>query len=98
LATQAPPALQLLVIDATWRKSRKMLALNPLLAALPRLALPPQALNRYAALRKAQRPGQLSTLEATALALGLLETMPERYSPLLAAFESFVAAQALWCD
>lgn len=101
-------AVQLVVLDGTWRKSRRMLALNPLLAGLPRLALAPQTLNRYAALRKAPRPGQLSTLEATALALDQLEGTagpdgaegaegaPGRYTPLLDALDRFVAAQTAW--
>lgn len=66
---------QLVVLDATWRKSRKMLHLNPLLATLPRLALQPTALSAYAGLRKAHRSDQLSTLEATCLALAQLETV-----------------------
>lgn len=68
-----PQALRLVVLDATWRKSRKMLYLNPLLHALPRLALQPEAPPRYAVLRKAQATGQLSTLEATAQALVALD-------------------------
>ena len=86
----------LVVIDATWRKSRKMLALNPLLQALPRLALtaldatPP---SRYAVLRRAHQPQQLSTLEASVFALQQREPVPERFAPLLAAMEGFVADQ-----
>lgn len=67
------PIRQLVVLDATWRKSRKMLHLNPLLRTLPRLALQPTALSAYAGLRKAHRSDQLSTLEATCLALAQLE-------------------------
>ena len=90
------PPTCLVVIDATWRKSRRMLALNPLLQTLPRLAL--AALDstkpsRYAALRRAQQPQQLSTLEASVLALQQLAPAPERFAPLLAAMEGFVAAQ-----
>ncbi len=90
-----PPAC-LVVIDATWRKSRKMLALNPLLQTLPRLALTAldsTAPSRYAPLRRAHRPQQLSTLEASVLALQQLEPAPERFAPLLGAMEGFVAAQ-----
>jgi DTW domain-containing protein len=86
--------LCLVVLDATWRKSRKLLHCNPLLRPLPRLSLqaPPPSL--YAPLRKAQQPQhQRSTLEATALALQQLEGDVARYQPLLAAFEGFVAAQ-----
>jgi len=98
-ASEATPAalarLQLVVVDATWRKSLKILHTHPALRALPRLALagplPPSA---YVPLRRARRPGQLSTLEATALALGRLEAAPARYAGLLAAFVAFVAREA----
>lgn len=85
---------QLVVIDATWRKSLKMLRSNPLLHALPRwvLAVPPPG--RYGALRKARLATQLSTLEATCAALAALEGAPGRYAPLLDAFDRFVAVGA----
>ena len=86
----------LVVIDATWRKSRKMLALNPLLQTLPRLALTAPdsgAPSSYAALRPAHQPKQRSTLEASVLALQQMEPAPERFAPLLAAMEGFVAEQ-----
>jgi len=89
----APSGLRLVVLDGTWRKSRKMLYLNPLLQALPRLALrtvPPSAYR----IRKAHAPHQLSTLEATVHALAELENNPDRYRPLLAAFDGFVQQQA----
>jgi DTW domain-containing protein YfiP len=92
-ALAAPAGLRLVVLDGTWRKSRKMLYLNPLLRALPRLALravPPSAYR----IRKAHAPHQLSTLEATAHALAELENNPARYQPLLAAFDGFVQQQA----
>jgi DTW domain-containing protein YfiP len=87
-----PAQLRLIVLDGTWRKSRKMLYLNPLLRALPRLSLSdtPAA---YHQLRKAQRPDQLSTLEATCAALAQLENNVERFAPLLTAFDGFVAQQ-----
>jgi DTW domain-containing protein YfiP len=87
-----PSALRLVVLDGTWRKSLKMLHLNPPLAALPRLALPAQGPSRYL-IRKAHRPDQLSTLEAACLALARLEQQARRYEPLLTAFDAFVSAQ-----
>ena len=86
------PHLRLVVLDATWRKSRKMLHSNPLLAQLPRLSLQAPPPSRYS-IRKAQQPHQRSTLEATVLALQHLEGDEMRYQPLLQAFEGFVAAQ-----
>jgi DTW domain-containing protein YfiP len=87
-----PSALRLVVLDGTWRKSLKMLHLNPVLATLPRLVLPAQGPSRYL-IRKARRPDQLSTLEATCVALAGLEQQAPRYEPLLTAFDEFVAAQ-----
>ena len=87
-----PSRLRLIVIDGTWRKSRKMLHLNPLLQQLPRVSLTEVPLSRYV-IRKAHRPDQLSTLEATCLALAQLEGNEERFDPLLNAFDGFVAQQ-----
>lgn len=94
-ALPTDPALtRLIVLDGTWRKSRKMLHLNPLLQRLPRLALHEPPPSHYL-IRKAQRPDQRATLEATCLALQQLEAAPaERYAPLMAAFDAFVVSQA----
>jgi DTW domain-containing protein YfiP len=89
--------LRLVALDATWRKSRKMLALNPALQALPRLTLHAPPPSRYL-VRKAHRAGQLSTLEAVCHALAQLENDRDRYLPLLAAFDGFVAEQLDWRD
>jgi DTW domain-containing protein YfiP len=84
--------LVLVVLDATWRKSRKMLYLNPALQAMPRLPLRGTPPSHYL-IRKAHKPDQLSTLEATAYALAQLEGDEHRYDPLIAAFDKFVAQQ-----
>jgi DTW domain-containing protein YfiP len=88
-----PAALRLVVLDGTWRKSRKMLHLNPLLQGLPRLALQGMPASHYR-IRKAHAPDQLSTLEAAAYALMRLDGGEARFAPLLAAFDGFVAQQA----
>jgi DTW domain-containing protein YfiP len=85
----------LVVIDATWRKSLRMLASNPVLQSLPRLALQDTPAPRYS-IRRARQAHQLSTLEACCQALGELEGQPARYAALLAAFDGFVAEQARW--
>jgi DTW domain-containing protein len=87
-----PARTRLIVLDGTWRKSRKMLHLNPLLQRLPRLALHDAPASQYA-IRKAHRPQQLSTLEAACHALAQLEHDDARYLPLLQAFDGFVAQQ-----
>jgi DTW domain-containing protein YfiP len=91
LATQ-PERLRLVVLDATWRKSRKMLYLNSALRGLPRLALRDVPASAYR-IRKAHAPHQLSTLEAAALALAQLEGDAGQYRPLLQAFDGFVQQQ-----
>ena len=93
ISAQPPPeGLRLIVLDGTWRKSRKLLHQNPWLAALPRLSLDAAEPARYGALRRAQRPGQLSTLEASLLALEQLEG--PHFEPLWLAFERFVALRS----
>ena len=91
-----PDALRLVVLDGTWRKSRKMLYLNPALQRMPRFALrdlPISAERRYS-IRKAHKADQLSTLEATCLALTQIEGDQTKFEPLLAAFDGFVAQQS----
>ncbi|USX28652.1 DTW domain-containing protein [Oxalobacteraceae bacterium OTU3CINTB1] len=88
-----PQRLRLVVLDGTWRKSRKMLYVNPPLQALPRLPLRDTPPSHYL-IRKAHLPDQLSTLEATAYALAQLENDPRKFTPLIDAFDGFVAQQA----
>ncbi len=91
-APHAP--VRLVVIDATWRKSLRLLLEHPPLAALPRLALPTPPPTHYRAIRAARRPDQVSTLEATVQALALIEGPAFDGAPLLAAFGRFVDAVA----
>ena len=88
-----PERLRIVVLDATWRKSRKMLHLNPALAALPRLALSDMPASSYR-IRKAHAPDQLSSLEAGAYALGQVTGDMALVAPLFEAFDGFVQQQA----
>jgi DTW domain-containing protein len=101
LGLPAPPPLdsvmlddlarvRLVILDGTWRKSRKMLYQNRLLQALPRLALSDVPDSRYT-IRKAHAPHQLSTLEAACCALGQLHEDDAAFLPVLKAFDEFVA-------
>lgn len=84
--------IRLWVIDATWRKSRKMLYLSLELQSMPRLGLidcPPSIYK----IRKAHSENQLSTLEASCYALRQLEQNTVDYEPVLNAFAAFVAEQ-----
>lgn len=87
-----PAQLRLVVLDGTWRKSRKMLYQNPLLQQLPRLPLRDMPASHYL-IRKAHAPDQLSTLEASCYALMQLEQDVPRFVPLITAFDGFVAQQ-----
>ena len=90
-SAEASLPLLLVVPDGTWRKVRKLLHLNPLLAQLPRVTLPQGAVSRYR-LRKAPGPGALSTLEAIVQALEILEA-PTSFAPLLRPFEALIEGQ-----
>lgn len=90
--TLAPGQVRLVVLDATWRKSRKMLYLNQALQALPRMPLRGTPPSHYL-IRKAHAPDQLSTLEAVCYALARLEGDDHRYDGVIAAFDGFVAQQ-----
>lgn len=85
-----PAALRLVVLDGTWRKSRKMLYQNPLLQSVPRLSLRDTPPSHYL-VRKAHAPDQLSTLEASCYALMQLEPDPQRLLPLIGAFDGLMA-------
>lgn len=86
--------VRLVVLDATWRKSLRMLLEHRALAELPRLSLDTPAPTRYRAIRAARQPHQVSTLEATVHALALLEGPSFKGAPLLDAFGRFVTGLA----
>ncbi|ASR44701.1 DTW domain-containing protein [Xanthomonas citri pv. mangiferaeindicae] len=81
----------LVVPDGTWRTARRLLRLNPELAALPRLALAPDRLSRYR-VRRAREPHALATVEAIAAALDVLEP-GGGFEALLAPFDAMVDRQ-----
>lgn len=88
--------VRLVLLDGTWRKSRKMLHLNPVLAALPRLSLRQMPPSHYR-IRKAHAPDQLSSFEAGAYALAALDpgvAAEQALARLLDAFDGFVDQQA----
>lgn len=101
LGISAPPLLdatwmndlkniRLIIIDGTWRKSRKILCKNPYLQTLPRLILNDLPAGQYT-IRKARKPHQLSTLEATTAALTQLEGGTAKFAPLEQSFLAFNA-------
>jgi DTW domain-containing protein YfiP len=72
LAPPAPPPAQLVVLDATWSQARRMFRKLAGLRGLPLLRLP-DAPVPTARLRESPAPGRVSTIEAIASALRLLE-------------------------
>jgi DTW domain-containing protein YfiP len=104
LGIAAPPVLdimwlsdlnniRLIIIDGTWRKSRKILCKNPYLQTLPRLVLDDLPAGQYT-IRKARKPHQLSTMKATSAALTQMEGNSAKYEPLNSAFLTFNAMLA----
>jgi tRNA-uridine aminocarboxypropyltransferase len=82
-------SVRLLILDGTWRKARKLLHLNPWLEQLPRLTLQQPRPSRYH-IRKAEREGQLSTLEAACAAIEQLEQHNLNSQPILNAFDQYL--------
>ncbi|WP_437930622.1 tRNA-uridine aminocarboxypropyltransferase [Sorangium sp. So ce291] len=87
-----PPVRSLIVVDGTWWQARKMLALNPRLAAVRRIGVTPRAPGNYR-IRREPRPECLATVEAVASALAALEEEPARFDAMLRAFEFMVDRQ-----
>lgn len=78
------PSCNLIYIDATWRKARKIWHLNPWLWDIPCYRLTEAPVGQYR-IRKNHAPGQLSTLEAIAYSLeNVINTQD-----LLTLFEQF---------
>jgi len=67
-----PPPAQLVVLDATWAQARRMYRKLDALRGLPVVHLPVAAMPA-ARLREAPAPGRVSTIEAIARALRLVE-------------------------
>lgn len=86
------PIQHLVFLDATWRKSKRMLLETPAISQLPRYSLPVAAPSRYH-IRKEPNVHSLSTLEAIVTALELLEKAPERYHRLLEIMDMLIAQQ-----
>jgi len=82
--------LQLIVLDGTWSKARRILHSNPWLGELPQLRVELGS-SRYLLRKPAPEGG--STLEAVVAALGLIEGSPERFEPFLTALDQLVQFQ-----
>jgi DTW domain-containing protein YfiP len=87
-----PPPRQLVVLDATWSQARRMFRKLGALRGLPILRLP-DAPMPAARLRDSPGPGRVSTIEAIARALRLLEGEAVA-QPLEALFDAAVTSAA----
>jgi DTW domain-containing protein YfiP len=97
IATDPPRGpITLVVVDGTWHQARKLVRVNPMLARLPRYAFRPHAPSEYR-IRREPDESYVSTLEALAHVLGVLEGDPERFRALLVPFRAMIDAQ-LACE
>jgi len=78
--------VKVLILDGTWRKTFKMMQLNPELQSLNRVSLTPTKDSKYR-IRKQKDSQSLSTVEAIYELLSQLESSTEKFKPLLEAFE-----------
>ena len=86
---------QLIVIDATWNKSKKILHLHPTLQKLPRLHLKGNLGSNYQ-IRKTTVANGLSTLESIVKALNTIEPKSEDeggFEAMLQPFEMMISLQ-----
>lgn len=86
---------QLIVIDATWNKSKKILHLHPALQNLPRHHLKGNLISNYQ-IRKTTVANGLSTLESIVKALNTLEPKAEGeggFEAMLQPFEKMISLQ-----
>ncbi|HSN16461.1 MAG TPA: DTW domain-containing protein [Anaeromyxobacteraceae bacterium] len=91
-ALRGRPPKTVIVVDGTWQQARKLLKENPFLLTLPRIGLTPERPSNYR-IRAEPSPQCVSTIEATVLLLGALEGAPERFTPILEAFDRMVDLQ-----
>jgi len=87
-------AVTLVVLDGTWSQARKLLRLNPSIAALPRVAFRPLKPSGYV-IRKEPSDFCVSTIEALAEVLRVLEPEGGPFERLLDPFHAMVERQ-LW--
>lgn len=95
LKNQDKATFKILILDGTWRKTFKMMQLNPELQKLNRVVLIPNELSKYK-IRKQKNEQSLSTVEAVYELLTQLEGAEingDKFKPLLTAFEKMQQQQ-----
>jgi DTW domain-containing protein YfiP len=95
----APPSepVTLIVIDGTWAHARSMVRNNPWLAELPHYAFNPQRPSEYR-IRREPQADYVSTIEALAEALSLLENDGRNFDALRVPFRAMVASQVAYAE
>lgn len=93
LVTSIGRPIHLLVADGSWKQARKVATREAFLKEVPRVKLGPGAPSSYL-LRQTPHREKLSTFEAIARALGVIEG-PEAQLPLEALFETLIE-RTLW--
>ena len=84
--------ITLVVVDGTWWQARKLVRVNPVLAALPRYAFRAPTPSEYR-IRREPDEAYVSTIEALVHVLGVLEGDPEKLRGLLAPFRAMIDKQ-----
>ncbi len=84
-------ARPLILLDASWRKSLRMLLTSGWLQGLPRISFELTS-SRYR-IRKEPMTNYCSSLEAICTVLGTLERDQEKYAPLLSSMDVMVDQQ-----
>jgi DTW domain-containing protein YfiP len=82
----------LLLLDASWRKTRRLLLASPWLQQLSTISVALPTPSRYR-IRREPQPGYCSSLEALLYVMGTLEGNHARYAPLLAGMDGMVDQQ-----
>jgi DTW domain-containing protein len=93
LAAHTPAGpVTLIVVDGTWWQANKLVRENPELATIPRYFFTPPSPSEYR-IRKEPDAAYVSTIEALAYVLGVLEGDPARFLALLAPFRAMIDTQ-----
>ncbi|XP_039170239.1 uncharacterized protein LOC120294295 [Eucalyptus grandis] len=83
----------LIVLDGTWMKAKRMYSENPWLKLLPHLKLDLEVMSLYEEVRSQPKAGCLSTLESVIYTMKAIGGGPEGLDQLLDVFESMVDDQ-----
>ncbi|XP_038897268.1 uncharacterized protein LOC120085387 [Benincasa hispida] len=83
----------LIVLDGTWAKAKRMYNENPWLRLLPHMKLDLEKMSLYSEVRHQPKIGFLSTIESIVYALKVIGDQPEGLDDLLDVFESMIGDQ-----